>query len=142
MAAIYAQGRLNKAARILTTRLAGRPRRGAAQPPSEEHQALEEFLEESRKDSSRSRGACSYQEDPRYDTDPDGHRAERARRARLDIYSLLLKERIIFLGTPIDDNVANLVVAQLLYLDREDPSEIMLLHPVAGRLGVRRTGHL
>jgi hypothetical protein len=50
MAAIYAQGRLNKAARMLTNRLAGRPDE-EAQPPSEEHQALEEFLEESRKDS-------------------------------------------------------------------------------------------
>ncbi len=38
-----------------------------------------------------------------------------------DIFSLLLKERIIFLGTPIDDQVANLVVAQLLFLNREDP---------------------
>src|ERR1700730_12911649 len=38
-----------------------------------------------------------------------------------DIYSLLLKERIVFLGTPINDQVANLVVAQLLWLDREDP---------------------
>src|SRR5260221_1229803 len=38
-----------------------------------------------------------------------------------DIYSLLLKERIIFLGTPINDQVANLIVAQLLWLDREDP---------------------
>jgi ATP-dependent Clp protease, protease subunit len=38
-----------------------------------------------------------------------------------DIYSLLLKERIIFLGTGINDQVANLVVAQLLWLDREDP---------------------
>ena len=37
-----------------------------------------------------------------------------------DIYSLLLKERIIFLGTPIDDQVANLMVAQLLFLDGED----------------------
>jgi ATP-dependent Clp protease protease subunit len=43
-------------------------------------------------------------------------RGERA----YDIYSLLLKERIIFLGTPINDQVANLIVAQLLYLDRED----------------------
>jgi ATP-dependent Clp protease protease subunit len=43
-------------------------------------------------------------------------RGERA----YDIYSLLLKERIIFLGTPIDDQVANLVVAQLLFLDGED----------------------
>ena len=37
-----------------------------------------------------------------------------------DIYSLLLKERIVFLGTPIDDQVANTIVAQLLYLARED----------------------
>jgi ATP-dependent Clp protease, protease subunit len=44
-------------------------------------------------------------------------RGERA----YDIYSLLLKERIIFLGTPINDQVANLIVAQLLFLDREDP---------------------
>ncbi len=44
-------------------------------------------------------------------------RGERA----YDIFSLLLKERIIFLGTPIDDTVANLIVAQLLYLAREDP---------------------
>ena len=44
-------------------------------------------------------------------------RGERA----YDIYSLLLKERIVFLGTPIDANVANLIVAQLLYLNREDP---------------------
>src|SRR5512136_1745415 len=43
-------------------------------------------------------------------------RGERA----YDIYSLLLKERIIFLGTPIDDQVANLIVAQLLFLNRED----------------------
>ena len=46
-----------------------------------------------------------------------GTRGERA----FDIYSLLLKERIIFLGTPINDQVANLLVAQLLYLDWEDP---------------------
>jgi len=38
-----------------------------------------------------------------------------------DIYSLLLKDRIIFLGTPITDQVANLIVAQLLYLNHEDP---------------------
>ena len=44
-------------------------------------------------------------------------RGERA----YDIYSLLLKERIIFLGTPIDDQVANLMVAQLLFLNHEDP---------------------
>ncbi len=45
-----------------------------------------------------------------------------------DIYSLLLKERIIFLGTPITDQVANLVIAQLLYLDREDPEEEIRLY--------------
>src|SRR5512137_1339747 len=46
-------------------------------------------------------------------------RGERA----YDIFSLLLKERIIFLGTPINDQVANLIVAQLLFLDREDPEK-------------------
>ena len=46
-------------------------------------------------------------------------RGERA----YDIFSLLLKERIIFLGTPINDQVANLIVAQLLFLDREDPDK-------------------
>src|SRR3977135_1559703 len=44
-------------------------------------------------------------------------RGERA----YDIFSLLLKNRIVFLGTPIDDTVANLIVAQLLYLAQEDP---------------------
>lgn len=44
-------------------------------------------------------------------------RGERA----YDIFSLLLKERIIFLGTPINDQIANLIVAQMLYLNREDP---------------------
>jgi ATP-dependent Clp protease protease subunit len=46
-------------------------------------------------------------------------RGERA----YDIYSLLLKERIIFVGTPIDDQVANVIVAQLLFLSREDPEK-------------------
>jgi len=46
-------------------------------------------------------------------------RGERA----FDIYSLLLKERIVFLGVPINDQVANLIVAQLLYLEREDPDK-------------------
>ena len=40
-----------------------------------------------------------------------------------DIYSRLLKDRIILLGTPIDDNVANLVVAELLFLQSEDPKK-------------------
>jgi len=51
-------------------------------------------------------------------------RVERA----FDIYSLLLRERIVFLGTPIDDQVANLIVAQLLYLDREDPEKDINLY--------------
>jgi len=51
-------------------------------------------------------------------------RGERA----YDIYSLLLKERIIFLGSPINDQVSNLVVAQLLYLDREDPEKEISLY--------------
>src|SRR5437588_5323552 len=57
-------------------------------------------------------------------------RGERA----YDIYSLLLKERIIFLGTPIDDQVANMIVAQLLYLEREDPDRDihMYIHSPGG----------
>ena len=50
------------------------------------------------------------------ETSPRGERA-------FDIYSLLLKERIIFLGTPINDNIANLIIAQLLFLEREDPDK-------------------
>ncbi len=51
-------------------------------------------------------------------------RGERA----MDIYSLLLKERIVFLGTPINDQVANAIVAQLLFLDREDPERDINLY--------------
>lgn len=50
------------------------------------------------------------------ETSPRGERA-------FDIYSLLLRERIIFLGTPIMDQVANTIIAQLLYLEREDPDK-------------------
>ena len=53
-----------------------------------------------------------------------GSRGERA----FDIYSLLLKERIIFLGTPINDQVSNTIMAQLLYLDREDPERDISLY--------------
>jgi ATP-dependent Clp protease protease subunit len=53
-----------------------------------------------------------------------GNRGERA----YDIYSLLLKERIIFLGTAVDDHVANLIIAQLLFLDREDPGKDIQLY--------------
>lgn len=51
-------------------------------------------------------------------------RGERA----YDIYSRLLKERIIFLGTPIDDNIASLVIAQLLFLEAEDPDKDIYLY--------------
>src|SRR3974390_2785535 len=45
-----------------------------------------------------------------------------------DIYSRLLKDRIIFIGTPIDDNVANLIIAQMLYLQSEDPAKDINLY--------------
>jgi ATP-dependent Clp protease protease subunit len=45
-----------------------------------------------------------------------------------DIYSRLLKDRIIFLGTPIDDNIANLIMAQLLHLESEDPDKDVFLY--------------
>ena len=45
-----------------------------------------------------------------------------------DIYSRLLKDRIVFLGSPVDDNVANLVIAQLLYLQAEDPERDIFLY--------------
>jgi ATP-dependent Clp protease, protease subunit len=51
-------------------------------------------------------------------------RGERA----YDIYSRLLKERIVFLGTSIDDNVANIIIAQLLFLESEDPTQDIYLY--------------
>ena len=53
-----------------------------------------------------------------------GARGERP----FDIYSLLLRERIVFLSTPINDVVANLIIAQLLYLEREDPDKDISLY--------------
>lgn len=53
-----------------------------------------------------------------------GPRGERA----YDIYSMLLKERIVYLGTPINDQVANAIIAQLLFLDREDPERDVSLY--------------
>jgi ATP-dependent Clp protease protease subunit len=53
-----------------------------------------------------------------------GTRGERA----FDIYSLLLRERIVMLGMPINDQVANVVIAQLLYLEREDPDKDINLY--------------
>jgi len=52
------------------------------------------------------------------------NRGERA----YDIFSRLLKDSIIFIGTPIDDNVANLVIAQMLFLEAEDPERDILLY--------------
>src|ERR1044071_3028940 len=51
-------------------------------------------------------------------------RGERA----FDIYSRLLKDNIIFLGTPIDDQISNLIVAQLLFLEAEDPEKDITLY--------------
>ena len=45
-----------------------------------------------------------------------------------DIYSRLLKDRIVFLGTPVDDDVANVVIAQLLFLESEDPDKDISLY--------------
>jgi hypothetical protein len=66
-------------------------------------------------------------------------RGERA----FDIYSLLLRKRIVFLGMPIDDQVANLIIAQLLYLSRgrprpRDPD----VHQLTWRSDLRRSCHL
>ena len=55
-------------------------------------------------------------------------RGERA----YDIYSRLLKDRIIFLGGPIDDNVANVVIAQLLFLESEDPDKDIYINSPGG----------
>jgi len=52
------------------------------------------------------------------------HRGERS----YDIYSRLLKDRIVFLGTPVDDDVANVVIAQLLFLESEDPDKDISLY--------------
>src|SRR5256884_1911065 len=51
-------------------------------------------------------------------------RGERA----FDIYSRLLAERIVFLGTPVDDQIANLIIAQLLHLESEDPEKDIFLY--------------
>jgi len=55
------------------------------------------------------------------ETTPRGERVS-------DIYSMLLKERIIFLGTPIFDQIANAIIAQLLYLERDDPERDISLY--------------
>lgn len=52
------------------------------------------------------------------------HRGERG----WDIFSRLLKDRIIFLGTPVDDRVANIIIAELLYLESEDPEKEIALY--------------
>jgi ATP-dependent Clp protease protease subunit len=73
-----------------------------------------------------------------------GPRGERA----FDIYSMLLRQRIIFLGTPIDDQVANLIVAQLLFLEQEDPDKDIQFYinspggSITGGLAIYDTMHL
>lgn len=62
-------------------------------------------------------------------------RGERA----FDIYSLLLRERIVFLNTPINDRVANTIIAQLLFLEREDPDRDINLY-ITSPGGVIRSG--
>ncbi len=52
------------------------------------------------------------------------HRGERS----YDIYSRLLKDRIVFLGTPVDDDVANVIIAQMLFLESEDPDKEINLY--------------
>src|SRR5579883_2994602 len=52
------------------------------------------------------------------------HRGERG----WDIFSRLLKDRIIFLGTPVDDMIANVIIAQLLFLESEDPDKDIMLY--------------
>jgi len=52
------------------------------------------------------------------------HRGERG----WDIFSRLLKDRIVFLGTPVDDQIANIVVAQMLFLESEDPDKDIMLY--------------
>ena len=66
-------------------------------------------------------------------------RGERA----YDIYSRLLKDRIIFLGSAINDDIANLLIAQLLFLESEDPEkDINFLYQLTGGNCYRRSGRL
>ena len=69
--------------------------------------------------------------------------SERGERS-YDIYSRLLKDRIIFLGGPIDDNVANAVIAQMLFLEAEDPDKDIHLYinSPGGVVTARRYGYL
>ena len=60
-----------------------------------------------------------------------------------DIYSRLLKDRVVFIGTPIDDHIANLIIAQLLFLESEDPEkDINVYVNSPGRLSHRRSRDL
>ena len=66
--------------------------------------------------------------DPIRDVMPLVIESDGRRERAYDIYSLLLKERIVFLGTPIDAMVANIIIAQLLYLDREDEEKDVTMY--------------
>ena len=65
-------------------------------------------------------------------------RGERA----YDIYSRLLKERIVFLGTAVSDDIANLIIAQLLFLEAEDPDKDITFYINSPRVCDRRAGYL
>ena len=66
--------------------------------------------------------------DPIRDVMPLVIESDGRRERAYDIYSLLLKERIVFLGTPVDAMVANIIIAQLLYLDREDDQKDVTMY--------------
>ena len=61
---------------------------------------------------------------------------------QLDVFSRLMMDRIIFLGTEINDYTANTLQAQLLYLDSVDNTKDISLYQLAGRFGVCRLGYL
>jgi ATP-dependent Clp protease, protease subunit len=94
-----------------------------AKRPENRTQAIQ-YLEANRE---RLETRSQLQTDPTYATPyvvETTHRGERT----WDIFSRLLKDRIIFLGTPIDDMVANEVVAQLLFLESEDPDKEIMIY--------------
>jgi ATP-dependent Clp protease protease subunit len=71
--------------------------------------------------------ACGMSVDPRLVVPYVVEQSPRGERS-MDIYSRLLNDRIVFLGTPVDDQVANAIIAQLLHLDSEDPEQDINLY--------------
>lgn len=93
--------------------------RGGAAPVTQALDLIQEIVSGKRPDAERVRPSAIMP----FVIESDGRR-ERA----YDIYSLLLKERIVFMGTPIDAMVANIIVAQLLYLAREDDDKDIMMY--------------